>query len=178
MSPPRLSESLSREARQTTGLAPSREREPLEGASAQSPAERPDDAATRACLRRREKYAAAVALAAAISAALAKTAWAGGLVGDAARGETVYEVCQDCHSLDKNDVGPRHRGVYGRKAGSLPDYDYSDALKSANIVWNEETLDKWLTDPQAVAPGSKMVFHLESAQDRADVIAYLKERAK
>jgi cytochrome c len=117
-------------------------------------------------------------LAGAISAALAGTAWAGGLAGDAARGETLYEVCQDCHSLDKNDVGPRHRGVFGRKAASLPDYDYSDALKSANIVWNEETLDKWLTDPQAVAPGAKMFFHLDNPQDRADVIAYLKERAK
>jgi cytochrome c len=93
-------------------------------------------------------------------------------------GEALYEACQDCHSLDKNDVGPRHRGVFGRKAASLPDYDYSDALKSANITWNEETLDKWLTDPQAVAPGAKMFFHLENPQDRADVIAYLKERAK
>ncbi len=127
---------------------------------------------------RREKYAAAVTLAAAISAALAQTAWAGGLTGDAARGETLYQACQDCHSLDKNDVGPRHRGVFGRRAASLPDYDYSDALKSANIVWNEETLDKWLTDPQAVAPGAKMFFHLDNPQDRADVIAYLKERAK
>ena len=90
----------------------------------------------------------------------------------------LYQACQDCHSLDKNDVGPRHRGVFGRKAASLPDYDYSDALKSANIVWNEETLDKWLTDPQAVAPGAKMFFHLDNPQDRADVIAYLKERAK
>jgi cytochrome c len=60
----------------------------------------------------------------------------------------------------------------------LPDYDYSDALKSTNIVWNEETLDKWLTDPQAVAPGAKMFFHLDNPQDRADVIAYLKDRAK
>ena len=105
---------------------------------------------------------AAVTLAAAISAVLAETVWAGGLAGDAARGETVYQACQDCHSLDKNDVGPRHRGVFGRKAASLPDYDYSDALKSANIVWNEETLDKWLTDPQAVAPGAKMFFHLDN----------------
>ena len=98
--------------------------------------------------------------------------------GDADRGEQIYQACTDCHSLDKNDVGPRHRGVFGRKAASLPDYAYSEALKSANIVWNEETLDKWLTDPQAVAPGAKMFFHLEKAQDRADVIAYLKERAK
>jgi cytochrome c len=127
--------------------------------------------------RARERYRAAILLAGAVSL-LASTAWAGGLAGDAARGETLYDACQDCHSLDKNDVGPRHRGVFGRKAASLPDYDYSEALKSANIVWNEETLDKWLTDPQAVAPGAKMFFHLDNPQDRADVIAYLKERAK
>jgi cytochrome c len=134
--------------------------------------------AQAAYARRREEYVAAALLVGAISAALAKTACAGGLTGDPARGERVYEACQDCHSLDKNDVGPRHRGIFGRKAGSLPDYDYSQALKSANIVWSEETLDKWLTDPQAVAPGAKMFFHLDNPQDRADVIAYLKKRAK
>jgi cytochrome c len=174
----RLSEPLSREARRETGLLPSRERDISAPLGAGTYPERPDDEFFDAFLRRREKYAAAVVLAAAISATLAKTAWAGGLTGDPARGETLYEACQDCHSLDKNDVGPRHRGVFGRKAASLPDYDYSDALKSANIVWSEETLDKWLTDPQAVAPGAKMFFHLDNPQDRADVIAYLKERAK
>ncbi len=159
-------------------LRPSREREISSRPCARRPTEWPDDEPYDAFLRRREKYAAAVVLAVAISA-LAETAWAGAPVaGDANRGETIYEACQDCHSLDKNDVGPRHRGVFGRKAGSLPDYDYSEALKSANIVWNEETLDKWLTDPQAVAPGAKMFFHLDNPQDRADVIAYLKERAK
>jgi cytochrome c len=169
----RLPEPLSRDAPCETGVIPprpSRERDLLTDA----PHEPPSDAH----LRRREKYAAAVVLAVAISAALTGTAWAGGPAGDASHGEALYEACQDCHSLDKNDVGPRHRGVFGRKAASLPDYDYSDALKSANIVWNEETLDKWLTDPQAVAPGAKMFFHLENPQDRADVIAYLKERAK
>lgn len=127
-------------------------------------------------MRARDAKAAALGFVAA--SLIAGIAWAGGLVGDANRGETIYQACQDCHSLDKNDVGPRHRGVFGRKAGSLPDYDYSKALKSANIVWNEETLDKWLTDPQALAPGAKMFFHLDNPQDRADVIAYLKERAK
>ena len=110
--------------------------------------------------------------------ALACPAAAASLAGDPARGEQLYQACTDCHSLDKNDVEPRHRGVFGRKAGSLLDYDYSDALKSANIVWNEETLDKWLTDPQAFVPGVKMFFHLDNPQDRADVIAFLKERAK
>jgi cytochrome c len=98
--------------------------------------------------------------------------------GDANRGEMLYEGCQDCHSVDKNDVGPRHRGVYGRKAGSLPDYRYSDALKNANFVWDDQSLDQWLTDPQKFVPGSKMFYHLDQAQDRADVIEYLKTRAK
>lgn len=96
----------------------------------------------------------------------------------AAHGEEVYQSCQDCHSLDSNDVGPKHRGVFGRKAASVPDYSYSAALKSSGITWNEDTLDKWLTDPQKLVPGSKMFFHLDAAQDRADVIEYLKERAK
>ena len=98
--------------------------------------------------------------------------------GDPERGEKVYEGCQDCHTLDKNDVGPRHRGVFGRKAGSLPDFDYSPALKGAGFVWDEATLDKWLTDPQAFRPGARMFYHLEAAQDRADVIAFLRDRAK
>lgn len=96
----------------------------------------------------------------------------------AAHGEELYQSCQDCHSLDTNDVGPKHRGVFGRKAGSVPGYSYSAALKSSGITWNEDTLDKWLTDPQKLVPGSKMFFHLDAAQDRADVIEYLKERAK
>ena len=155
------------------GLLPLSEREIRSCSSAGARAGRSDAAFPRG----REKYVAAIALAAAIWA-IHGSAWAEPLVGDAARGEQIYETCEDCHSLDKNDVGPRHRGVFGRKAASLPDYDYSDALKSANIMWNEETLDKWLTDPQAVAPGAKMYFHLDKPQDRADVIAYLKERAK
>ncbi len=180
MTLPRLPQPLSRDACRETGVLPphpSRGRDLSANPSARTRVEDPHERSDPH-FRRREKYLAAVMLAVAISTALAQTAWAGGLAGDAARGETLYEACQDCHSLDKNDVGPRHRGVFGRKAASLPDYDYSAALKSANIVWNEETLDKWLTDPQAVAPGAKMFFHLDNPQDRADVIAYLKERAR
>jgi cytochrome c len=111
--------------------------------------------------------------------ALACALWSpAATAGDAARGETVYEGCQDYHSLDKNDIGPRHRGVYGRKAGSLPDYNYSDALKNANLVWDEKTLDQWLADPQKFLPGAKMFYHLDQEQDRADVIAFLKARAR
>ena len=98
--------------------------------------------------------------------------------GDAERGEQLYEGCQDCHSLDNNDIGPRHRGVFGRKAGTVPGYDYSDALRNSGIVWNEETLDRWLTDPQAFVTGAKMFYHLPNAQDRADVIAFLRDKAR
>ena len=98
--------------------------------------------------------------------------------GDASHGEQLYQGCQDCHSLDTNDVGPKHRGVFGRKAGSVPDYSYSAALKSSGITWTDNTLDQWLTNPQKFVPGSKMFYHLDSAADRADVIEYLKQRAK
>ncbi len=113
-----------------------------------------------------------------LAATLAASPAAAASMGDPARGEAIYQACTDCHSLDQNDVGPRHRGVYGRVAGSLSDYSYSDALKNAKIVWTEETLDKWLTDPQAFVPGAKMFFHLDNPQDRADVIVFLKEKAK
>ena len=176
MSMLRFAEPLSREARRETGRPPqpSRERDLLTRPRARTRVEDPHERSADASLRRREKYAAAVVLSCAISAALTGTVWAGGLTGDAVRGETLYQVCTDCHSLDKKVLGR----VIAACSASLPDYDYSDALKSANIVWNEETLDKWLTDPQAVAPGAKMFFHLDNPQDRADVIAYLKERAK
>ena len=98
--------------------------------------------------------------------------------GDADRGEAVYQGCQDCHSLDKNDVGPKHRGVFGRRAGSVADYPYSQGLKQSGIVWDEASLDKWLSDPQALVPEAKMFYHLSEARDRADVIAFLKERAR
>jgi cytochrome c len=95
--------------------------------------------------------------------------------GDAAHGQQIYESrCIACHSPDANRVGPMHRGVFGRKAGSLPNYSYSKALKATDFVWNDETLDKWLTNPQAFVPGQKMNFKVAKAEDRADLIAYLK----
>ena len=105
----------------------------------------------------------------ALPAALAHAA------GDAAHGQELYESrCIACHSPDANRVGPMHRGVFGRKAGSLPDYTYSKALKGTNFVWNDETLNQWLTNPQAFVPGQKMNFKVAKAEDRTDLIAYLK----
>lgn len=94
--------------------------------------------------------------------------------GDAQRGEQIYSTCSDCHSLDENEIGPKHRRIIGRRAGTVADYAYSPALRQSGIVWDEATLDKWLSNPQAMVPGSKMFFALREAQDRADVIAYLK----
>ncbi|MDQ2929040.1 MAG: c-type cytochrome, partial [Pseudomonadota bacterium] len=96
--------------------------------------------------------------------------------GDAARGKTLYQACAACHSIDENDVGPRHRGVVGRPAGSLADYAYSPALKRSGITWNEATLNRWLVNPSALVPGTKMFFKVDDAQARADIIAYLKEQ--
>lgn len=96
-------------------------------------------------------------------------------VGDPLHGKTLYQVCMGCHSLDEDDVGPRHRGVVGRTAGSVPGYAYSPGLKNSHIVWDRDSLDRWLTNPQALVPGAKMFFAMPNPQDRADVIAYLAE---
>ena len=96
--------------------------------------------------------------------------------GDAVHGKLLYQGCMGCHSIDEDDVGPRHRGVVGRTAGSVPGYAYSPALKNSHIVWDATNLDRWLQNPQALVPGAKMFFSMQSAQDRADVIAYLAEQ--
>ena len=98
--------------------------------------------------------------------------------GDAGRGEQIYHGCQDCHSLDDNEVGPKHRGVFGRKAGAVEGYNYSAALRNSNVVWTAEALDQWLTNPSKMVPGTKMFFKLNRPEDREDVIKYLEERAR
>ena len=98
---------------------------------------------------------------------------------DAARGKQLYESrCIGCHSIDANRVGPAHKGVFGRKAGSVKDYDYSDALKKAKVIWGEKTLDRWLTNPEQLIPGQKMGFSVSQPKDRADLIEYLKSESR
>lgn len=95
--------------------------------------------------------------------------------GDAARGKRLYESrCIGCHSIDENRAGPAHKGVFGRKAGSAKGFDYSLALKSSNLVWNERTLDRWLADPESTIAGQKMGFTVPDEKDRADIIEYLR----
>lgn len=93
---------------------------------------------------------------------------------DAARGKTLYESrCIGCHSVDDSRVGPLHRGVVGRKAGSVKDYDYSPALKASKVVWDVALLQKWLTNPEALIPGQRMGYSVDDAKDRVDLAEYL-----
>jgi cytochrome c len=112
-------------------------------------------------------------------ALLALTALASAAEGNPARGQRLFGACAACHSLqpDSNMTGPSLANVWNRKAGSLPSFNrYSDALKSANIVWNDKTLDEWIKDPQNIVPGNQMTFAgIKDAQPRADLLAFLKE---
>ena len=98
---------------------------------------------------------------------------------DAAAGEKVFAKCKVCHQIGegaKNFVGPALNGVVGRKAGTYPGYNYSEANKSSGITWDEATLKVYLKDPKAKVPGTKMVFPgLSNEQDIDNVIAYLKQ---
>jgi cytochrome c len=100
--------------------------------------------------------------------------------GDQVQGEKVFTKCQICHALQagKNKIGPSLHGLIGRPSASVEDFSYSDAMKNAHVIWNEATLDKYLTDPKAMVPGTKMLFPgLPKAEDRANLIAYLKQAA-
>ena len=114
-----------------------------------------------------------------LASVLAGGAGAARAAGDPARGEQVYHRCQGCHSIDRNRIGPMHKGLFGRKAGSVPDFDYSDAMKNSGIVWTEVTLDQFLQGPRKMVPGTKMTFvGIPKPQDRADLIAYLEAATK
>src|SRR6516225_9708317 len=99
--------------------------------------------------------------------------------GNATRGQRVFGACAACHSLqtDQNMTGPSLAGLWDRKAGSLASFSrYSSALQSANIVWNDKTLDEWVTGPQHLVPGNEMTFAgIKDARQRADLLAFLKE---
>jgi len=102
--------------------------------------------------------------------------------GDSTRGQRAFMACSACHSLepDRNMTGPSLSGLWGRKAGSLPSFDrYSDVLKSSGIIWEDRSLDGWLTDPQAMVPDNEMPFAgIKDAAVRADLLAFLKDATK
>ena len=101
--------------------------------------------------------------------------------GDAARGEARFQDCAPCHKLEAgaNNVGPSLHSIFTRKAGELADFRYSPAIKRSGIIWTPETLDKFVADPQALVPANRMPYAgMASADDRADLIAYLLKTSK
>jgi cytochrome c len=102
--------------------------------------------------------------------------------GDATRGERMYRACVACHSLEpnRNMTGPSLAEVWNRKSGSLPSFPrYSPALKSAGIIWNDDTLDEWIKDPRHFIPGNTMTFQgMKDARQRADLLAFLKDATR
>jgi cytochrome c len=90
-------------------------------------------------------------------------------------GKVLFEKrCAGCHSLDQDREGPRLRNIYGAKAGSIPTFKYSSALKSSNVTWTDESLNKWLADPDSLVPDNDMEFHVPKPDERADIIRFLK----
>jgi len=113
-----------------------------------------------------------MALALGVSAALSTGA---ATAADAAHGEAVFKACAACHTGHANALGPSLNGVYGRKAGALEDFHYSNAMKRADFVWDAANLKDYLADPQAKVRGNRMPFSgLQSPADIDDVIAYLR----
>jgi len=114
------------------------------------------------------------------SALLPKLAFA--LEGSAARGEHAFRACAACHSLEhgRNMTGPTLAGLWDRKAGTLSSFTrYSPALKSSDVTWNDETLDKWIADPQRLVPENEMTFAgIKDPQTRADMLVFLKQATR
>ena len=95
--------------------------------------------------------------------------------GDPVRGKELFDKrCGGCHSLDSDKEGPRLRGVYGRPAGSISSFKYSDALKAARFTWDAASLDRWLTNTESVVKDNDMDFHVSKPEERADIIEFLR----
>ncbi|MGH6993454.1 MAG: c-type cytochrome [Caulobacteraceae bacterium] len=97
---------------------------------------------------------------------------------DLPNGEAKFAICRACHTPIEgagNMTGPNLWGIFGRKAGTEPGFSYSDSLKKSGIVWNAELIDKWITNPKAMIPDTKMTYiGMSDATDRRDLVAYLK----
>jgi cytochrome c len=95
--------------------------------------------------------------------------------GDAALGQRAFQRCSGCHSTtDQSKAGPGLGGIVGRPAGSVEGFRYSEAMKSAGIVWDEATLDRFLAAPRDVVPKTTMTMGVSKPEDRQNIIAYLK----
>ena len=112
------------------------------------------------------------------AAALAATAGAA-LAQDAAEGENVFKKCRACHQVGKtakNTVGPRLNGLFGRKAGTIEGFNYSEANKNSGVTWTEEVFAKYIADPKGFMPGNKMAFAgIKDEKEIKDLTAFLKQ---
>ncbi|AEE67295.1 cytochrome c [Bordetella pertussis] len=114
----------------------------------------------------------------ALCLALAAPSAARAAAPDPVRGEQVYARCLACHALAYDRVGPRHCGLLGRKAGSVPGFAYTQAMKDSGLTWDAATLDRFLADPLKTVPGTAMTYAgVPDAGERADLIAYLRAAA-
>jgi cytochrome c len=99
--------------------------------------------------------------------------------GDPVKGKQIFEKrCSGCHSMEQDREGregPRLHGVFGGRSGEVPGFPYSDALKNAHILWDEKSLDQWLTDPDTLVPGNNMGFHVAQHDERRDLIRFLRQ---
>lgn len=94
--------------------------------------------------------------------------------GDPKAGEALYPRCLACHALAYDRVGPRHCGLIGRPAGSVPGFEYSPAMKRSKLAWTKENLERFLADPVGTVPGTTMTYAgVPDPKERADLIAYL-----
>ena len=101
--------------------------------------------------------------------------------GDPAAGEKVFNKCKACHVVDeaRNRVGPTLHGVFGRTAGTVEGFKYSSAMKESGIVWSDETITEYVSDPKGFVPGNRMAFPgLKEPEDIANLLAYLHEEAE
>lgn len=106
------------------------------------------------------------------------TSAAGHAAQDVLAGKQVYARCAACHALAYDRVGPRHCGVVGRRAGSVPGYAYSSAMKNSGLTWDEKTLERFLAQPMKVVPGTTMTYDgIPDSGERGDLIAYLRQAA-
>jgi len=93
-------------------------------------------------------------------------------------GKEVYAKCLGCHSFHVNRTGPLHCGLFGRKVGSVKGYTYSDAMQNADFIWDEATLDDFLSSPLSMLAGTSMGFAgINDSQQRRDLIAFLKRQS-
>jgi cytochrome c len=98
------------------------------------------------------------------------------LRGDPKAGEAIYARCLACHAVSYDRTGPRHCGLFGRRAGTVKGFAYSEAMKRSRIVWIEATLDRFLANPMAAVPGTAMGYAgVVDRKERSDLVAYLRQ---